>query len=1164
MRKLLYSATLCAAIGLPSLAHAQYVGNTKTDLSKAYTVPTDSNKVNRSLTDKLSDTLTPKDYGATLAGGNLAAVDNDAAALQKMFDTNTFINSFKIVGQWPVGDGKWKTAFEPYSRWTPDHTTKGDMYLDLTSAVQSDNPNIQMSGLCSVEPNRGNSGAAPKAADIYHWFQNGGLYWSKCVNGGAIYSKPAAYNMYMTLNTDDNPNYFSSGEYSNTIVTDIEGTDTGRTGQLVALQVGVSNSENKGFPTQEQLINFNGTYTGHAGHWDLVGGFTDMTGETSGGGWEHTLWEADAGGVGPIVNHCNETPQNSNCGRQGVLVVPGNSVDLIAKPFSYTASYAVAYDENQNIGSSSSTDNYYDPYHSTHIVIPWRTWTYRFGSFPVQGVFRAYPHNSDIKTFYSAETPTTDTPTKAFDHYETCSKSSCFNLTSMGSGYKTNDVLTSSLSSAITATVTSVDSSGAVTGFVIRSTGVTAMTSSPTKDAFTGGSGSGFNLNAYSQNTLFALSSVSMSAGGSGYSVNDILLLPLGSSSQSFGSITVTSVDSSGAITGYTFTPTHIPVSATVSTLSITTTSSGKSAVFTPNWVYNNYVLDGSSVSPIPQFSWHQTGGGFSSGNILDVLVSDSNNITYAVAQVNVSTILGTGTTGGIGNSTFVSKYTIPSTMTIPTSVQLASPDGVSGDAAGIYLKQNSTDVETAWLTQNSMYGSGYAIGDVVTVVSDSDNTVLGTATVNNIPEGSNGQIDGNMLDLTTSTTITKDYTGPAHLTGGSGSGGRVWAYVMPSPYHIDRWMPNVKIPVGSTRVFRDTDKSGYIWTATTGGITGGTYPTFTNTSGATVNDGTVVWTVGSQTNYALNGFESGIPVASYYNTDGSECASCAVWQWSSEDTYEFGTAFGANDDSRTYMGTFAYVDQIITNAAFDTTGMTATSPLTAQLRLTADIPAIDFSGGNTNAQKNKNYLAWEKSTGLSDGDPLNTGWHQLDVHINYGDTKNPLVLLTDHHETKIPGELTVGYQGSTYGSLFGGGYPVPTQGMSYVSGRTTSDSNDWFSFNTFAFYQIPASASITGPTGVGYGKASSGQLLAKFDLSGSSVNTDLNITGVTSVSTVRAGSSSHTLTTLQSETHQVSDQVWCSDCRAPGESTGSGTGRWVYLNSKSVWKTTDGLDASN
>lgn len=53
-------------------------------------------------------------------------------------------------------------------------------------------------------------------------------------------------------------------------------------------------------------------------------------------------------------------------------------------------------------------------------------------------------------------------------------------------------------------------------------------------------------------------------------------------------------------------------------------------------------------------------------------------------------------------------------------------------------------------------------------------------------------------------------------------------------------------------------------------------------------------------------------------------------------------------------------------------------------------------------------------------------------------------------------------------------------------------------------------------------------------------------------------------LSVIKAETHVEGDRVWCHDCRAPGEAVGSGTGRWVYLNNASVWKTDDGLDASN
>ena len=53
-------------------------------------------------------------------------------------------------------------------------------------------------------------------------------------------------------------------------------------------------------------------------------------------------------------------------------------------------------------------------------------------------------------------------------------------------------------------------------------------------------------------------------------------------------------------------------------------------------------------------------------------------------------------------------------------------------------------------------------------------------------------------------------------------------------------------------------------------------------------------------------------------------------------------------------------------------------------------------------------------------------------------------------------------------------------------------------------------------------------------------------------------------LSSITAETHAEGDRAWCHDCRAPGEAAGAGTGRWIYLNTASVWKTDDGLDASN
>lgn len=57
---------------------------------------------------------------------------------------------------------------------------------------------------------------------------------------------------------------------------------------------------------------------------------------------------------------------------------------------------------------------------------------------------------------------------------------------------------------------------------------------------------------------------------------------------------------------------------------------------------------------------------------------------------------------------------------------------------------------------------------------------------------------------------------------------------------------------------------------------------------------------------------------------------------------------------------------------------------------------------------------------------------------------------------------------------------------------------------------------------------------------------------------------STKTLSTIQGETHTPSNRQWCSDCRSPTQATGAGTGRWIFLDESSTWRTDDGLKASN
>lgn len=44
-----------------------------------------------------------------------------------MFDSNTNRNSFHIIGEWSVGDLRWK----------PDHSKRGTRYLDVTKSDSS-------------------------------------------------------------------------------------------------------------------------------------------------------------------------------------------------------------------------------------------------------------------------------------------------------------------------------------------------------------------------------------------------------------------------------------------------------------------------------------------------------------------------------------------------------------------------------------------------------------------------------------------------------------------------------------------------------------------------------------------------------------------------------------------------------------------------------------------------------------------------------------------------------------------------------------------------------------------------------------------------------------------------------------------------------------------
>lgn len=54
------------------------------------------------------------------------------------------------------------------------------------------------------------------------------------------------------------------------------------------------------------------------------------------------------------------------------------------------------------------------------------------------------------------------------------------------------------------------------------------------------------------------------------------------------------------------------------------------------------------------------------------------------------------------------------------------------------------------------------------------------------------------------------------------------------------------------------------------------------------------------------------------------------------------------------------------------------------------------------------------------------------------------------------------------------------------------------------------------------------------------------------------------TLSTIQSGSYTESTEVWCHDCRVPGQATGAGTGRYIMLGSDGIWRSQDGITATN
>ena len=1101
----------------------------------------------RTVSDKFSEKLTPKDFGAVLDGSDSI---RDANSLQTMIDHGQ--RYFDFSGKWPV-DKSFNTAVSTDNKWTPSHSVHGDsLFFFLPDIQRADG--YALLDVESVDPNTGHEGMASGNTDIYELLYNGGLHFESATTGGTYYGPK--YTFEHTLNTADHPYYYPSGEYYDTVVTQITGHDTGRSGQLIDLKLHLDSSLTKGFDSQEQMIAFEGAFYGKNGHWNLVGGSGDMTGEPTGGGWVDTQWELDVSGTGPELNYCNETPHNANCGRQGLVWVPTSNGRFIGS-YSLNTAYTAGFTENQQIGSSNKYQNYYDPNHSTHIKIPWRTYTSSSDTMDIGGIFHVYPQSGNDKIISKAETTTDVLPRQAIDY---------MTINAGGSGYAVNDTLTFG-NSVPTITVTSVGSSGAITGISYNPDGPT-WTSSPgtISPTATSGSGTGASISVTTLPVTFSVVDAPTS-GGTGFAVGDTLTLKVGSTTNTYGEVTVSSVDTKGGITGYTFSPSYMPFTddPSTETPTVTTSGSGTGAVVSLKATYGKYILPNTTpyISDGYFCGWQDNGSSFSAGKKYPVIYTDSHGGVHTFAQLLVNTVFGSGSIQRYGGVYTDVQGTVSSSIgTSLGHVQVTNPTVADSAYADLTL----VDPLPKWLSVNAMTGSGYKPLDILTL-SLADGTVVGTVRVNTIFAGANGQLDGNMVDIESTVDIPYDFQGVVYASGGSGSGAKFYVHTLPSVTcgmgcdAFQYWQPTYsRYTVGTTIYKTDSAGKSGVYTVTTAGTSGSVEPIWP-TSG-TVTDGTVVWTHTGTSNYKIGRVESGVPFNTFYNVDGT-ASGITKWQWSSEDLFEEGVTDYLARSGNGYYGTGIYTDALFTNAVLDFSKMTVTNPLAAQIRMVSNIAAIDFNGTGKLEDRNKAYLI-RNATSEEDGASSFSGLNYYDN--TFSTNASPLTLLSDHQETKIPGVLHIGYaDADSNSSLFSGKYPISQYGMTHITGKTNTGSNDWVSAQSLAYWQLDKSKLQTNSsTGGRYGYTSDSTQVFLFDLGGSDIYTDLTISGSTHVATLGPKDTTKVLTAIQAETHTEGDKIWCHDCRSPSQATGEGTGRWITLDSKNEWRTEDGLLASN
>lgn len=379
-------------------------------------------------------------------------------------------------------------------------------------------------------------------------------------------------------------------------------------------------------------------------------------------------------------------------------------------------------------------------------------------------------------------------------------------------------------------------------------------------------------------------------------------------------------------------------------------------------------------------------------------------------------------------------------------------------------------------------------------------------------------------------------------------------------------------------RVVDSSTGMQYLYTTDADGTTGTTQPTFTFNETSPVPDGTIKWIFLGKLTYQVGvAFQASgsctQPIDYPKGYTGPIQTYCAqLGDAFSASSHIYGTAFDAS------------------NATFEQNGAHSWAR-------TQTGTYIDFTADGTLLGLDKHLLGYENGNGLvykvkkdmSVSGPSETWINALSIddssitHIY--DESTPISQTdTASNSTHSDGLSTTQYLGSSENSsrfnshgefsstvsntqfgYFGNDYTHPDimSWITYNSGDSTSG-YEWWNYSSYT-NDGPHQLMLLNPTG--FYLTNRVPLLSvynKTSLDNGSITTDgsgnLQVKSLLPLASI----TSQTFATIQSGNYTEGEKVWCHDCRSPSQATGTGTGRWIYLDSAKTWRTEDGLLASN